>query len=263
MMDYHTHTDFSDGVPSPQELIDAAVELGIAQLAVTDHFDPYDPACPAERQTVGSLKQHVSAVRACARGKPIQVFCGIETSTGPDGRLRLPAGALELCDLVITSVHYLDYDGPIKRGEYFNDGYWAAYRQKLLAQAAGDGHVLGHPEGYLPLGPMLEDGSSFEDRLAICAAVSRRYFDRAFIDAIGDALLQSGKAYELHGASGTPREWVVRRLHQKGVQFSIGSDAHGLDRLGCNARAMRMWRELGLNVLKLDAKGECFHAESR
>lgn len=252
MIDYHTHTNFSDGTNTPAAMVEEAVRRGITQLAVTDHYDLWDPDHCHKNHNPHALAKHFDEVAACAAGKPLRVYCGVETSTGMDGVLRLPPPVLRLCRLIITSVHYLDYNGPVEKGEYFNDGYWAAYKQKLLAQALGAGHVLGHPEAYLPLRPLLEDGTTFEDRLAICAGISQRYFDGAFIDALGDALVQSGKAYELHGVSGTPRQWVVHRLHAKGVRFSIGSDAHSLSKLGCNAQAMDMWREYGLKVLELD-----------
>lgn len=248
MIDYHVHTCFSDGENTPEQILKEAVRRGITQLAITDHYDPFDPALSGVQHTPSALRQHFSRIRACAAGMPLRVYCGIETSTGADGKLRLPGEVLRLCDIVITSVHYLDYSGPIRRGVYDNDGYWLAYKQKLLAQASGEGDVLGHPEGYLPIRPMLEAGTTFEQRLQICAHISRKYFDEAFVDALGDALVSSGKAYELHGASGTPREWVVRRLHQKGVCFSIGSDAHALDRLGCNERAVRLWENAGLRI---------------
>jgi hypothetical protein len=36
-VDLHTHTYYSDGRPSPQELVEAAAALGIPALAITDH----------------------------------------------------------------------------------------------------------------------------------------------------------------------------------------------------------------------------------
>ncbi len=248
-IDHHVHTCFSDGENTAAQVIDEAVRLGITSLAITDHCDPFDPSWAHLGASPAALARHFEAIRAYAAGKPLRVICGVETSTDQYGRLRLPRQVLALCEVVITSVHYLEDAPPVRRGVYDNDAYWQAYRQKLLAQAAGPGHILGHPEGYLPIGPMLAPGTTFADRLAICARISRRYFDEAFIDALGDALAASGKAYELHDASGTPRAWVIRRLQAKGVRFSIGSDAHSLDRLGCNDRALRLAEKWGLSLL--------------
>ena len=41
MYDYHIHTDFSDDCCVPmEEMIKAAIEKGLLELAVTDHYDP-------------------------------------------------------------------------------------------------------------------------------------------------------------------------------------------------------------------------------
>lgn len=44
--DLHTHTSFSDGTLSPEELIDKAIEVGLSGLAITDHdtIDAYTRA---------------------------------------------------------------------------------------------------------------------------------------------------------------------------------------------------------------------------
>ena len=118
MIDYHVHTTFSDGANTPQQMIDEAVRLGITELAITDHYDPFDPTLARFGHTPEELARHFEVIRACAQGKPLRVFCGIETSTGPDGRLRVPPRVLNMCQTVITSVHYLEGDIPVHRGEY-------------------------------------------------------------------------------------------------------------------------------------------------
>lgn len=250
MLDYHVHTSFSDGEADVETVVRLAKERGVERLAITDHFDPFDPGPSLRRvtHTAQALSDHFARIRSAAAAAGVDVYCGIETCTGPDGRLRLPEGVRELCDIVITSPHYVDYEGPLERGNYFTDGYWAAYKRLLLAQAAGEGDVLGHPEGYLPLGPLLADGTTYEGRKQICAAVCERYLDAAFIAKLADALCASGKACELHGATQTPRERTIRLLAQKGVAFSPGSDAHALNLLGQNGRALELAQRLSLRL---------------
>jgi histidinol-phosphatase (PHP family) len=51
MYDYHTHTDFSDDSASTMdEMIQGAIQKGIKELAITDHYDPDypDPNYPFE-----------------------------------------------------------------------------------------------------------------------------------------------------------------------------------------------------------------------
>jgi small subunit ribosomal protein S13 len=67
--DLHTHSLFSDGTYTPAQLIDAAVEAGLAALALTDH------------NTVDGIADFLAA----GEGKPIEVIPGIEFSVDYDG----------------------------------------------------------------------------------------------------------------------------------------------------------------------------------
>ena len=248
-MDLHVHTNFSDGEDAVAEVIQRARERGIGLLAITDHFDPYDRGVLNREATAEDLFRHFDLIRQEACRQNLKVLCGIETCTGMDGRLRLPQGVIDACDIIITSPHYLDYEGELKKGEWMNGEYWEAYKRLVIKMAAGEGDVLGHPESYLPFRPMLPDGTTFEDRMSIARQIADTYFDADYISHLSGVLLASGKAYELHGMSNSPREWVIEALHQMGVCFSIGSDAHALRDIGCNARALELAGRLGLRII--------------
>lgn len=63
--DYHLHSNFSDGILTPQELVQLATELKITQLALTDH-DTMDG---------------VDEFFALARAKGIEPIAGMEVSS--------------------------------------------------------------------------------------------------------------------------------------------------------------------------------------
>lgn len=252
MIDFHVHSTFSDGEEGIEAIIDLAVQKGITDLAITDHFDPYDKALSNRDKTGKELLEHFERIREYTAWKNkncrIRVLCGIETCTGMDGRLRLSEECREACDIIITSPHYVEGDYPFQKGEYGLDAYWEQYKKKLLAMAAGDGDVLGHPMGYLPIKPMLGENTTFWSRQEICRTICERYFDREFVRALGERLYASGKACELHGATETPAEWIVQSLHEQGVMFSIGSDAHAMGLLGKNERAEALAAKMGLRI---------------
>jgi predicted metal-dependent phosphoesterase TrpH len=70
LIDLHTHTNESDGTFSPFELVDAAVDLRLEALAISDHdtLAGYDQALPR------------------AREKSLDLVCGIELSTKFHGK---------------------------------------------------------------------------------------------------------------------------------------------------------------------------------
>lgn len=65
MIDLHCHSHFSDGLLSPQDLLDKAAESGVTMLALTDH------------DTVAGL----SAIREASNPSAITIINGIEIST--------------------------------------------------------------------------------------------------------------------------------------------------------------------------------------
>jgi hypothetical protein len=65
LIDLHTHTTESDGTYTPQELVDAAVQIGLEALAITDH------------DTFAGYEKAVEPARAAG----LRLICGIELST--------------------------------------------------------------------------------------------------------------------------------------------------------------------------------------
>lgn len=63
--DLHTHSTFSDGTKTPEEIIDECIKRDISAVALTDH------------NTVSGLERFACA----AQGKNIEAVCGVEIST--------------------------------------------------------------------------------------------------------------------------------------------------------------------------------------
>ena len=231
--DFHTHTTFSDGRNSIREVIEAAAFASIEVLAITDHFDPndYRPAIAGLTET--ALLHHFQSIREIARDYDMEVLCGVETTPLPDGTLALSPAVIAQCEVIITSCHYIPYDGELQPGEFFNDRYWSMYKDCMLAMAAGKGHILGHCEDYLPIERFIQGlGTTYPQRRSICLEIVKRYLDRPYIEKLAGNLKKSGKMCELHCATQTPREWAVRMLATEGVRFTPGSDAHAADQVG-------------------------------
>jgi putative hydrolase len=250
MVDYHIHTDFSDGEPDYKSAIDYAVAIGMEAIAITDHYDLDDSSLRNRFITETDLEVHFINIKEYAEGKKIKVYCGIESCTDSLGKLKISEQVRELCDIIITSPHYLDYNSKVMQGDYFNKDYWNAYKKLLLHMAAGKGDVLGHPEGYLPIGIFGTAGTTYESRQQICREISERYFNMDFIDELGEQLLRSNKAYELHCATATPREAVIQQLAGKGVRFSVGSDAHTINSIGKTDWAYHMKLKYSLEIFQ-------------
>lgn len=100
----HTHTTFSDGKNTPEEMILRALKLGFSSIGISDHsetaFDSHYCMAYSQyddyRKTVGALKD--------LYGDQIDVLCGIERDS-------YSPAPCEGFDYVIGSVHYILYNG--------------------------------------------------------------------------------------------------------------------------------------------------------
>jgi DNA polymerase (family 10) len=130
--DLHTHTDWSDGKQSIEEMLEAAAAFGHDYYAVADHATG-----PGIVGGVGlsdeELLEQVEAVRTAAEGVDVEVFTGVEANLDTEGGLNVGDDALDELDVVVASPHAaLDGDG--------TDRIVAAIEHP-------ETNVVGHPTG--------------------------------------------------------------------------------------------------------------------
>ncbi len=129
----HSHTDWTDGRSTLDEMVRKAAEMGYAYLGITDHSVSSKIAggLSAER-----LMEQVNLIRT--GGFPIKVFAGAEVDILEDGRLDYPDLVLSRLDYVVASPHLkLDM------------GKEEMTRRLLRALDNPYVRILGHPTGRL------------------------------------------------------------------------------------------------------------------
>jgi DNA polymerase (family 10) len=101
--DLHSHTTWSDGRASVEEMARAALRRGYEYLAICDHT----PAVGAVRGlTPDDVRRQADEIAAANELlAPFRVLRGIECDILPDGRLDLPDDVLAELDWVQASVH--------------------------------------------------------------------------------------------------------------------------------------------------------------
>ena len=128
--DLHTHTTFSDGENTPEEMIEAAIKAGLDRYGISDHsYTFFDESYCMARGRYDEYMAHISELKKKYSDR-INVLCGIELDYHSAS---LPEGF----DYVIGSMHYLkcgdeyppiDFDKEmfcrIAR-DYFNNDFYA------------------------------------------------------------------------------------------------------------------------------------------
>ncbi|HOV69533.1 MAG TPA: histidinol-phosphatase HisJ family protein, partial [Clostridia bacterium] len=121
MLDFHIHSAFSlDADSSMDEYCEAAVALGIGEIAFTDHLDINYPH--PEFETVLDLNLYKAAIERVRKKYPnIEIRLGIEAGYKEDA-VEATAKVIEILkpDFVINSVHVVNGCDPFFI-EYFNN----------------------------------------------------------------------------------------------------------------------------------------------
>lgn len=100
LSDCHTHTTFSDGHNTPEEMILAAIAKGMQTIGISDHsYTWFDESYCMPKERIQEYKDTIQLLKEKYRDR-IQVLCGIEQDYYSDE----PTDGY---DYVIGSVHYI------------------------------------------------------------------------------------------------------------------------------------------------------------
>ncbi|MGH2887147.1 MAG: DNA polymerase/3'-5' exonuclease PolX, partial [Solirubrobacteraceae bacterium] len=101
--DLHSHTTWSDGRASVEEMGRAALERGYEYLAICDHTPAVGAVRGLTPDDVRRQGEEIAAANELL--SPFRILRGIECDILPDGRLDLPDEVLAELDWVQASVH--------------------------------------------------------------------------------------------------------------------------------------------------------------
>lgn len=192
----HSHSQWSDGLQSLEDMAKAAKEQGFEYLVISDHSRSAFYANGLQPERI--LAQHEQIAQLNAQLAPFKIFKGIEADILNDGSLDYPNDILASFDLVIASVH-----SNLKMPEE------KAMARVLKAITNPYTTILGHMTGRLLL--------------------SRNGYPLHHEQVI-DACVEHGVVIELNAH---PRrldidwEWIPYAL-EKGALLSIDPDAHAV-----------------------------------
>ena len=132
----HSHSTWSDGKSSLEQMARAAAALGLRYLTVTDHSAAAAYAGGLDETRVRSQWEEIARVQELV--PQLRLFRGLEVDILEDGALDLSDGLLAELDVVIASVH-------VRHGQ--DEAAMTARVLRALDHPCTD--VLGHPTGRL------------------------------------------------------------------------------------------------------------------
>ena len=197
---FHNHTTASDGRSTLEEMAEAAQELGLQYLGISDHSVS---SFQAHGLDATRLLEQVAKIRElnAQYGPEFRLFAGVECDILKDGSLDYPDEVLAQLDYVVASVH-----------ASFTQPQAEMTARLIKAMSSPYVTMLGHMTGRLLLS---------RDAYALD------------IPAVIEAAADTGTIIELNAS---PRRldmdwrwWPLAR--EKGVRCSINPDAHHVSHL--------------------------------
>ena len=229
--DLHTHTTYSDGKASAEEMVLAAIDKGLDEIGISDHsYTFFDESYCMKREMIPSYVAEINALKKKYEGR-IAVLCGVEQDL-------FSTESTVPFDYAIGSSHYLYAAGAyhpldVKKETFVSicrtycDGDYYALAEAYFEQMEGfaersDVSIIGH----LDLITKYNEGNNLFDE-------THPRFLAAAKHCI-DVLSRAGKTFEINtGAMARgyrsapyPGKKLLAYIKEKGAPLILSSDAH-------------------------------------
>lgn len=227
---FHTHSVYSDGANTVEELVRRAIELDFQMIGFSEHsYTYFDESYCMSRENTAEYKRKVRELSEKYRDK-IEIYLGIEQDFYSEE---------SICDYdyVIGSVHY------IKKDDVFFAIDESAEDLLLFAENYYDGDIYGLVEDYFAtIGIWAKKECDIIGHFDLLTKFNEKYplfseshprYQKAAQNAL-DKVLQAGKIIELNtGAMARgirttpyPQDNWLKYILANGGQIMLASDCH-------------------------------------
>jgi len=240
MIDYHTHSLYSDGKNTYSELLNTAYEKKLSEIGFSDHLCLYYPDWSVKESQLSKLSDDVISLKNNS-SIPVKVKFGFEVDyiEGREDEIKKMLDKFPL-DYVIGSVHYIkswnfdtiadDYDS-VNIDKFYNDYF-------LLIQKAAKSKlfdIIGHAD--------LAKKFAFYPSLNLDAL----YEETAKVFAASDVVVElntSGRdkpCKEFYPSAG-----FLKQCFKHDVPVTLGSDSHHISHIARYFNdAIQLLKEIG------------------
>ncbi len=233
LLDYHSHTNFStDGHSSMDQMVKAAIDAGISQIAVTDHFDPdYPDDWWGKGFSLPDYNRDQESIADKYKNQ-IQLIKGLEVGIQHGDTLEKCREAVKgfAYDFIIGSFHCAE-GFELACGGFFDnrtveEATKAFYKYNLdCLSIYKDYDVLGHINVIDRYGEYIP---SYDDLWDIITEILKL----VIYDGKGIEINTSSFRYGM-GDYTTPSHEILKLYHDLGGEIiTVGSDAHSAKDVG-------------------------------
>lgn len=253
----HTHSTFCNHAKDPlDDMVQAAVDVGIAHMAVTEHYPIPDELDPSKRSTMPAerLEAYIDAVREQQKRDDIDVLLGCELDwLGKDETRALHASDFDRFDVVLGSIHFVDrwlmvsHKNMSRWKSVDLEAFWNRYVELWCEAAKSDMPftVMAHADVVKKFSPKPEfDLEPLYERMARAACEGGRMVE---VNTSG-AYAECSEYY--------PSPSLLQAFRAEGVACTVGTDAHCKAHIARDIeRAYDYMRAAGYTQLAVPTRG--------
>ncbi len=104
--DYHTHTVYSHGSGTIRDNVEAALKIGLKEIAICDH-GPGHYLYGVKRKNIPIMRDEIDRLNEEYSNKGIKILLGVESNiTGFDGTIDMDENLIKLTDILLLGYHY-------------------------------------------------------------------------------------------------------------------------------------------------------------
>ncbi len=233
---YHTHTTFSDGKNTAEEMVQAAIRLGMPALGISDHSDtPCDPSYCMKKEQYPLYLAELDRLKE-KYADQITLLRGLELDYDSDMAIT------DRLDYYLGSVHYLIFDGRVYAIDHARD-----IQQECIAREfGGDIHafcqcyydtvvkhirrckptIVGHFDVITKFSLIDEEDPTYQ---SIAAEALEKVVEVTPVVEVNTGAISRGWRNRPY-----PADFLLKRLRALGGQVILGADTHAADTIDCH-----------------------------
>ena len=229
--DYHTHTYYSHGRGSIECNVRQAIAGGLRRIALTDHGFS-QPLMGMTGEKLMQMRRIINGLNRKYQGQ-IEILLGVEANVvSMDGRIDVPNRLLPQVDILLVGLH--------RAVLTMSQGYYWRIKWALNASTVLKGMKTRLARS------CTEALTAAMQRYPVDIVTHPGYHYPVNIEPLAAAAQATGTAIEINSAHGVPCAEAIRMAMNRGVCFSIGSDAHRPENVGRFDAALTLAREAGV-----------------
>ncbi|MFD0829721.1 PHP domain-containing protein [Neobacillus sp. M.A.Huq-85] len=229
LMDLHTHSNYSDGKNSIEQMVTTAIELGYKAIAITDHVW-------ITSDWIDDFSRHINQVKEAFKNE-ILVFSGLEAKViNLQGDIDASANVESKVNFLLGSIHRIPFSG----GYYsVSKGILDSKEEIFKKWLTSFENLLWNPRVTIIAHPLSE-----LNRFNIQLSKKQK-------KEIAELMIASGKVVEINVKHNAPDPDIIELLGRSRTKVVVSSDSHSVADLKMFYPHLKTMYSLPLNFITL------------